>query len=186
MVKLTESDAQRAETSRRPRPIRHAKRYEGFLDEPIVRNLGFAAVTGAVPSSQETADERFRRLLGSDDVVRALRLLKLDKLLEHYGLPHSPRDLPSLALCLAIDFVPGMAHVADRPRGPGRARERKGFSLYKAVEDVLRRNPKMTVSAACEHLTRKSGQWKGSNADSLRARYYETKREIAAILSTSS
>lgn len=183
MVKLAKSDARGAETSRRSRPG-HAKRFDGALNEPIVRKLGLAPVAAPLPSSQETAEERFRRLLGPDDVVRALRLLKLDKLLKDYRLPDSPRDFPSLALCLAIEFVPGMAHLAARPRGPGRAPERKKYELVEAVEAARRKNPKISVLAACERLTKTPGPWKGSNAATMRTAYHRTKRELEALISS--
>jgi hypothetical protein len=88
-----------------------------------------------------------------------------------------------LALQLAIDFVPGF-RVAGKHKGRARTAARDHLDLATEVESLVEEK-RCSVSSACAILSKRKGEWKGKNPESLEASYYRfreaVKREREAI-----
>jgi hypothetical protein len=147
--------------------------FEGQLAKPITYPPRPLADLGILPDGVKTAEEAGALWREQwTDMISAREAEKLLALLNCYGLRAEPPDWRGLANMLAKDFVPGLK-VRD-PDKRRRGRPSKSWSdLFEAVEEILQRNPKLTIAAACLHLKRKKGPWYGENARSLAARYNE-------------
>ena len=110
---------------------------------------------------------------------------KMWLLFKHYKIdPSDEQSWQELALSLALTHVPGL-QVAKRPK-PGRKPTWKtglGDELVHAVEDVKSRTGKRTGEAIAELLEEPGEKWKTYTAQSLGARYRETRARQKVLAS---
>jgi hypothetical protein len=163
---------------------RRAPNYIGALAQPIYLDpddYKYAGVGLAqLPYSNPNAAAKKMR-----EVVQTQALEKMQLLFKHYEIdPGDEQRWQALAVSLAITHVPGL-QVASRPK-PGRKPTWKtglGDLLVSAVEDVKSRTGKGTIAAIAELRKEPGGRWKTYTAQSLGARYRETRARQKALAS---
>jgi hypothetical protein len=77
----------------------------------------------------------------------------------------------TLALLLAIDFVPGFSPFAGMHKGRARTAARDHLDLATEVKSLIKEK-NCSASNACEILSKRKGKWKGEKPASLEATYY--------------
>jgi hypothetical protein len=117
--------------------------------------------------------------------IRKRTLEKMQLLFKHYEIdPSDEQRWQALAFSLALTHVPGL-QLASRPK-PGRKptwQTGLGDELVRAVEDVKSRTGKGTAGAIAELRKEPGGKWKTYTAQSLGARYRESRRRQKALAS---
>lgn len=77
----------------------------------------------------------------------------------------------TLALLLAIDFVPGFSPFAGMHKGRARTAARDHLDLATEVKSLIKEK-KCSAFNACEILSKRKGKWKGEKPTSLEATYH--------------
>jgi hypothetical protein len=154
---------------------RRAPNYSGALAQPIYLEDHYKVTGGLGQATREPDMAAIRKQL-----VEKMRLL-----FEHYKIdPSDEQSWQKLAMSLVLAHVPGL-QLANRPK-PGRKPTWKtglGDVLVRAVEDVKSRTGKRTGDAIAELLREREGKWKTYPAQSLGARYRETRARQKVLAS---
>jgi hypothetical protein len=146
---------------------RRAPNYAGALAQPIYLEDHFKFTGGLGQPIQEP------------DVaaISKERVEKMRMLFEHYKIdPSDEQSWQKLAMSLALAYVPGL-QLANRPKRGRKSTFKTGLGdeLVRAVEDVKSRTGKGTIEAIAELQKEPGGKWKTYTAQSLGARYRETR-----------
>jgi hypothetical protein len=142
------------------------------LDKPIRLPALLAVVLISNGASEAVHAELHK--IKSEMVMERLILLG-----ERLGIEKNhPNFWFLLAFALAKTFVPGLREADPERRGRGRPRDSEGIDLLRAVEEMVHRNPRMGVEAACEQLVKKREKWKGKKPKSLAAKYHLIKKQL--------
>jgi hypothetical protein len=148
--------------------VRNAGGFTGPLAKQIVvaDPLVVGLIAHGAPNGEEAVWQEYWKIIAEIKVER-WRLLA-----EELGVDFAASDAwTRLAMALGERCVLGL-QIKDRTKR-GRGAPRKNyFDLYKDVW-VLTADRKLTISAACEHLVKQDGPWKGKKAYTLENRFYE-------------
>jgi hypothetical protein len=154
--------------------------YPGELGEPHVRIKPAGILTSLLGGNpHETEADRAAR--AQKENLDALGK-KIALLAQHYQVDDGDTiNWKRLAIELAFAHVPGFTTVEEKPRKRGRPGAGYfNFALYEAVLNVLDEG-EPTVANACRRLSKRSGEWKGKNPDTLETRFHEQRRRADAM-----
>ncbi len=153
-------------------------KFTGELAKPIVRRSlrdlkGMEAMAKSLGLSSDDVHLREAQRIDRE------RSAKFELLAKKFGIPDdTPRDSvefwETMAKALAEAFVRGFQIVEGVQRGRGRARTRAEL-----LEDIAPLIQSLgSVSAACNHLVKQRGRWKGRPPATLETLFYEARKEL--------
>ena len=156
-----------------PREVREAFRIV-FREELNEKLLGLAnekllpLLNDTIVLEPSLEVEQAKRLLRSELEGRLFALYDLFSI-----NPTLPGAGDKLALCLALEFVPGFDFLHLDRRGTPKRVIRDHAGLVEAIEKI-RRESRQTVHQACLSLVKKPGAWKRKRVVDVEAAYYRT------------